>query len=311
MKYTDNKNSKPDTRQQILTYIQNSDMTSPADINTQFDINRQMIHRHLKKLVEMGFIKKIGSAPKVFYTAITDDTTISDYQINTDTKSIVDKNFFFIEPAGTELSGINGFEKWCNKRNFDISKKAEEFKKVIEKYQKKKDNDLLDASKKMNTTFGENCCVDKLFYFDFYAVEIFGKTKMGQKLLYAKQGEDRSKMKEIAASIKPAIVKMIKSQNIDSVVFVPPTVPRQIQFMKVLESELSLSLAKIEVLKVISDVRVPQKTLKKIEDRIENAQNTFIVNNKAKFKTTLIIDDAVGSGASINQIACKLTYVVV
>ena len=45
-----------------------------------------------------------------------------------------------------------------------------------------------------------------------------------QKLLYAKQGEDRSKMKEIAASIKPAIVKMIKNQNIDSVAFVPPTV---------------------------------------------------------------------------------------
>jgi len=213
-----------------------------------------------------------------------------------------------IEPAGTELSGINGFEKWCNKRNFDINKKAEEFRKITEKYQKKKDNDLLDASKKMNTTFGKNCCVDKLFYFDFYEVEIFGKTKMGQKLLYAKQGEDRSKMKEIAASIKPAIVKMIKNQNIDSVAFVPPTVPRQIQFMKVLESELSLSLAKIEVLKVIGDVRVPQKTLKKIEDRIENAQNTFVVDNKAKFKTTLIIDDAVGSGASINQIACKLTY---
>ncbi|WP_369176840.1 hypothetical protein [Candidatus Thiodubiliella endoseptemdiera] len=28
----------------------------------------------------------------------------------------------------------------------------------------------------------------------------------------------------------------------------------------------------------------------------------------AKFKTTLIIDDAVESGASINQIACKLHY---
>jgi len=164
MKYTDNKNSKPDTRQQILTYIQNSDMTSPADINTQFDINRQMIHRHLKKLVEMGFIKKIGSAPKVFYTAITDDTTISDYQINTDTKSIVDKNFFFIEPAGTELSGINGFEKWCNKRNFDISKKAEEFKKVIEKYQKKKDNDLLDASKKMKNFWQKLLCRQTLLF---------------------------------------------------------------------------------------------------------------------------------------------------
>ncbi|CAC9547826.1 hypothetical protein BHECKSOX_1583 [Bathymodiolus heckerae thiotrophic gill symbiont] len=114
-------------------------------------------------------------------------------------------------------------------------------------------------------------------------------------------------MKEIATSIKPAIINLIKSQNIDSVVFVPPTVPRQIQFMKILEFELALSLAKVDVLKVIGDVRVPQKTLKKIEDRIENAQNTFVVKNKAKFETTLIIDDAVGSGASINQIACKLT----
>lgn len=281
-------------------------MVSPADINTQFDINRQMIHRHLKKLLEMEEIKKIGSAPKVFYTVVNDNTVISNYQINAETKNIIDKNFFFIEPAGTELSGIDGFEKWCKKRNFDISKKAEEFKKITQKYQKKKDNDLLDASKKMSKTFGKDCCVDKLFYFDFYAVEIFGKTKMGQKLLYAKQGEDRAKMKGIAASIKPAIINLIKSQNIDSVAFVPPTVPRQIQFMKVLESELALSLAKVDVLKVIGDVRVPQKTLKKIEDRIDNAQNTFVVNNKAKFKKTLIIDDAVGSGASINQIACKL-----
>ncbi|WP_138146167.1 hypothetical protein [Bathymodiolus heckerae thiotrophic gill symbiont] len=101
---------------------------------------------------------------------------------------------------------------------------------------------------------------------------------------------------------------MQRSHNIDSVVFVPPTVPRAVQFMKVLEAELALSLANIKVLKIIGDMRVPQKTLKKLADRIENAQHTFVVNNTAKFKTTLIIDDAVGSGASINQIACKLKH---
>ncbi|SMN17224.1 hypothetical protein CRYPA_1015 [uncultured Candidatus Thioglobus sp.] len=37
----------------------------------------------------------------------------------------------------------------------------------------------MDASHKMSKTFGKNCCVDKLFYFEFYTVEIFGKTKMG------------------------------------------------------------------------------------------------------------------------------------
>jgi len=37
---------------------------------SRLDINRQMIHRHLKKLAEIGYIKKIGSAPKVFYAVI-------------------------------------------------------------------------------------------------------------------------------------------------------------------------------------------------------------------------------------------------
>ena len=115
-------------------------------------------------------------------------------------------------------------------------------------------------------------------------------------------------LKEIAILVKSSIVEIIVHHHIDSVVFVPPTVPRAVQFMKVLETELALSIAKVNVIKVIGDIRVPQKTLKKLADRVENAQHTFMVDNMAKFKTTLIIDDAVGSGASINQIACKLKH---
>ena len=58
---------------------------------------------------------------------------------------------------------------------------------------------------------------------------------MGQKLLYAKQGQDRAKIKEIAIAVKPSILKMMDKYKVDSMVFVPPTVPRTIQFMKVLE----------------------------------------------------------------------------
>ncbi|WP_162262070.1 hypothetical protein [Bathymodiolus septemdierum thioautotrophic gill symbiont] len=262
----------------------------------------------MKKLVEVGKIQKIGSAPKVFYATISRDMTHLDYQLDTETQEIVDKNFFFIEPTGVELSGIDGFEKWCGKRDFDVTQKAKEFNKIHQKYQKQKHNDLLDASVKMRKTFGVGCCVDRLFYFDFYAVEIFGKTRMGQKLLHAKQGQNKAKIKEIAILVKSSIVEIIVHHHIDSVVFVPPTVPRAVQFMKVLETELALSIAKVNVIKVIGDIRVPQKTLKKLADRVENAQHTFMVDNMAKFKTTLIIDDAVGSGASINQIACKLKH---
>ncbi|SMN12071.1 hypothetical protein SPBRAN_280 [uncultured Candidatus Thioglobus sp.] len=281
-------------------------MASPADVSAYFELSRQMTHRHLKHLVESGKIKKVGSAPKVLYAAINDNTIISNYQIDTETRQIIAQEFFFIEPTGTELSGIDGFEKWCHKRQFDIGKKAQEFKQVIEKYQKKKKSGLLDATNKINKTFGNDCCVSQLFYFEFYAVEIFGRTKMGQKLFYAKQGKSRVRMKEIADLIKKSLMQLIESHNIDSVAFVPPTVPREIQLMKVLETELALSLASIKVEKIIGDVRVPQKTLKKLSDRIENAKHTFRINSAVRFKKTLIIDDAVGSGASINQIACKL-----
>ncbi|CAC9502472.1 hypothetical protein [uncultured Gammaproteobacteria bacterium] len=147
-----NVDKKNNTRHQILKYIQDSNMVNPTEIGTHFDISRQMVHRHLKSLVEADKIKKIGSAPKVFYAVINKDTTIADYQLDIKTQNIIVKDFFFIEPTGEELSGINGFEKWCSKRGFDINRKANEFRQVIEKYQKKKKNDLLDASKKINKT---------------------------------------------------------------------------------------------------------------------------------------------------------------
>ena len=48
---------------------------------------------------------------------------------------------------------------------------------------------------------------------------------------------------------------------------------------------------------------VPQKTLSKIEDRIENAKQTIIVSDVRSYNNVLIIDDAIGSGATINETA--------
>ncbi len=50
----------------------------------------------------------------------------------------------------------------------------------------------------------------------------------------------------------------------------------------------------------------PQKTLTKLEDRIENAKSTIIVDDSRKFKTLLLIDDALGSGATLNEVARKI-----
>ncbi len=53
-----NVDKKNNTRHQILKYIQDSNMVNPTEIGTHFDISRQMVHRHLKSLVEADKIKK-------------------------------------------------------------------------------------------------------------------------------------------------------------------------------------------------------------------------------------------------------------
>ena len=142
--------------------------------------------------------------------------------------------------------------------------------------------------------------------FENYSIEIFGKTKVGQLLLYAKQSQDIKLMNQLIDDIKPAILQVIERYKIDGVLFVPPTIQRENQFMRQLEKRLALSLRKVEVAKVKTPIIIPQKTLSKLDDRIINAQQTIIVNDNNKYKNILIIDDAVGSGATIHETAKKI-----
>jgi predicted amidophosphoribosyltransferase len=76
--------------------------------------------------------------------------------------------------------------------------------------------------------------------------------------------------------------------------------------MKELENNLKLNLNKVKIVKVKSDIAVPQKTLNKLDDRIKNAEQTFFIDEKRQYDNILIIDDAVGSGATLNIIAEKI-----
>jgi len=62
----------------------------------------------------------------------------------------------------------------------------------------------------------------------------------------------------------------------------------------------------INLQKIKTELIIPQKTLSKIEDRVENASQTIMVNDTRSYKNILLIDDAVGSGATINETAKKL-----
>lgn len=291
------------TSEKIIAYIKKNKQATGAELADFLGITDRAVRKQLKSLLEAGFLEKIGASPKVFYKARKEQDVKKQYLQN-DVESVLNEYFYHISPRGKELIGKDGFVEWCSQRNFDVAKKADEFVFITQKYQTLRKNNLLDATSKLKKTFESGA--DEIYYYDFYSIEVFGKTKMGQKLLYAKQSENRKLMKEIASAIKPTLQELINRKLIDAVAYVQPTVPRQIQFMRFLEKELSLALPKITITKVIADIRVPQKTLKKLADRIENASETFVVEGTTAYKRVLLIDDAVGSGASINQVAIKI-----
>ena len=184
----------------------------------------------------------------------------------------------------------------------DLVKSAADYFKIWHKYHSFYKEGFLDGLPKMKSTF-KKVFLDKVFYFDFYSLERFGKTRLGHLLLYAKQSQSRSMIKEVAEMIRPRLKQLILRENIDAIGFVPPSVKREVQLMKELEKYLNLDLPVIKLTKVKAAIIVPQKTLSRLDDRVENASKTIIVEEKRRFKNILLIDDAVGSGATLNEVA--------
>ncbi len=78
--------------------------------------------------------------------------------------------------------------------------------------------------------------------------------------------------------------------------------------MTVLQKGYNLPLPHIDLIKVSGVIPVPQKALNQIEDCISNARASIIVKEKRQFDNILLIDDAVGSGATINETAARLKF---
>ena len=283
---------------------------SVKELVDMLHVSKQAIHIALNQLLEQDVIVKFGRTPKTIYrlkgesTAVTTDFAA----INTGTRKYLAKNFLLITEIGKMMEGIEGFSHWCKQRNLPLEKTLEEFLITRKKYDAYfNSTGIIDGKEKISNTKGyHKIYLDEIFYLDFYAIERFGKTRLGTLLHYAKQGQNKFLMKILLAEIKQKVDLLIKKNKFDSVGFVPPTIRREVQIMKYLETHLKVNLPKINIQKISGIIPVPQKSLNKIEERISNAENTFAVNETVKYNHLLLIDDAVGSGSTMNQIARKI-----
>ena len=293
------------TTDKIIEYIKSRGQVTPADLSRHLGINRTATHRQINKLLGEQLIYKIGKPPKVFYLLSEEKKKTNVEEVDPKLKEIVERNFLVISPAGERRTGWSGFVYWCDKHKLPLEKTAREYQTTLSKYAQYKKGGLIDGRYKIKHTF-DQIFVDQVFYLDFYSLERFGKTKLGQLLLYAKQSQSRDLIKELVDQIRPQVVSLLKRFKIEAVGYIPPTVKRETQLMKELERQLNLPLPTINLVKVKTPVAVPQKTLNKLEDRVENARGTIVVDDNKKYKTILLIDDALGSGATLNETARKI-----
>lgn len=296
---------KTDTANKILDFINSKGHSTAKEIVDYLGFSRQAVFKHLAKLLEQGRIHKIGKPPKVFYVISKRSKEGKEYVVPSEVKDFINKRFLYITPGGEVKQGWTAFVEWCLKRGQDVQRSAVDYVAILKEYDALRKDGLINGMKKMKNTFSE-VYIDHLFYLDFYAIERFGKTKLGQTLLYAKQSQNKKMIKELTEEIRPKINQLIKKYKIEAVGFIAPTVKREIQFMKELEKNLALRLHKLKITKVKTPVIVPQKTLSKLADRIENARRTFVVETQPSYRNILLLDDAVGSGATLNEIARQI-----
>lgn len=301
---------------QIVEYMIERDEARVKDLVDETGASKQMVHLVLNKLMEQGLVQKIGRTPKVIYKWVLTENKINEPQTNYNSSfqpsksenDFLNKNFILVDAIGNLLERWNAFLYWCNQRNLPPEKTLKEFIATKKKYESYYDKyGIINGTQKLMTTKGYSSFgLNELYYLDFYAIERFGKTKLGTILHYAKQAQNKFLMRMMMKEINERIQKFVKTHKADAIGFVPPTIKREVQIMKYMQTHLQINLPIIEIKKITGLIPVPQKSLSKLDERIRNADNSFMITEKKSYNHIVLIDDAVGSGATMNQIALKI-----
>lgn len=296
------------TKDKLIKLLHKHGQMTVHELSLMLKVSRQYIHRVLAELESANLVIKTGIAPKVYYTEKAGPSKEIAEVINYEKERFLKEHFFLIDVLGNIREGLSAMNYWCEKQNLKLSKTIDEYILTRQKYLANAEaNGLISGLDKLKSTKGmEKIGVDALYYLDFYAIERFGKTRLGTLMHYAKQGQNKMLMKQIVSEIEQRILYFIEQRKIDAIAFVPPTIDRKIQIMTELRKLLNISLPQVKIDKIRTAIIIPQKALSKIYERVANAQNTFVIPTQAKHQHLLIIDDAVGSGATINEIALKI-----
>ena len=283
------------TREQLLRLLEQK--RDPATLSEELHITRQTVHRHLAILMKEELIEKFGTGPSVYYIK---------------RKPSVLATFMFLTPVGELLEGEKAFVEWSkrNLKHLSYAEKKELYKQRVEALEEKKEYGLFSLTGKLRALekVGEVLHLSSLESITLFSLEDFGRTRLSHLLESTKKTQNKERCAQLIKETLPQIAQYVKQVEADAVAFVPFTLPRKVQLMDEMKKEWvqKYDLPVIEIRKIsCSEIR-EQKHISTIKGRIENAEKTFQVMAGPSYAKVVLVDDFVGSGATLNQIAKEI-----
>lgn len=283
------------------------------DIVNRLWKSRTIIHKYLKELVKRWYLIKLWKPPHTKYKRKIINTkninkNIKDIFISYEEKKIFDEAFLKFSSDWKILKWFEWFIIWCNERNFNIKKKKDDFLKIY-KYIKSKQDICwnISATQSFWKSF-KTVYLDNIYYSDLYNYLEFWRWALAELAFYAKTSQNKKLIDETLDKVLYKIECIIHLNKYDALAIVPWSIDRKNQLLKVLKDRLKrLNLPFINIIKYSPTwIIIPQKSLKTKKQRLENAKNTIFVDDNKKYNKVLLIDDFVGSWATLNETAKKI-----
>lgn len=293
----------------ILELFDNYNELSVLEITKQLNVSKQSVHLCLKKLQEEEVVQKFGRVPLTFYKLLPSSVGGEDVQISlTEDEQTAVNTFTRLNAYGELITGIPAIADYYKNTDRGIHEFIKLFAAERIRINRNKDtSQLINGHNNFRQQVGvSDYNINDLYHVDYEFVGEFGKSRLGILIELAKTTQSDSVFELLIKDVKKQIVNFVYMSDFDAVAFVPPTIPREKQIMKVLEEELAIALPKINIHKVFNEVPVAQKSRLSKESRAINAENSFMVPQQAKYKHLLLIDDIMTTGITLNTIAQKI-----
>jgi hypothetical protein len=306
------------TLQAILRSLADGQAKKPSVIAQQAKITRPTANVYLAKLVQEGKLLKQGKGAHVTYLIAdvayapenTTPTGPLQHHFDYAQSTLLDEHFHKYDVDGRTLSGVEGFIIWCQQRHLDPYAKYASYALLLHTLDKMRTAcGVLDATAEFEKHVDVRA-MDQIYYADQYKLNEFGRSKLAEMGFFAKQLQNKKLLETVIQMVNRKIACVIKTYKIDALAFTPPSIKRTYQILDMLDDALAhIDLPRVHLVKDYpTEIITPQKSLRKREERVLNAKKSIYVYdpNVQKYKTVLLIDDFVGSGATLNETAKKL-----